>query len=544
MELIESGRNPFISESSKLDCTGVIKSATAQSPNLRCHRHQIPFRSLENTDLIESSNSTAMVCSENVDDVHLVCDHKQAQITKVSQDSNSCPDVSSHGCSYQKISFSRSGGKQLSTSTPNGLNQHMTRSTNCPLSVDADCIYQNEENIKLDNADKSGIRIRTDPFTDHYVVEKEIGRGKFAVVKKCHHKTSGLKYAAKFLRKRRKGKDCRGEILKEIKMLEIAGVHPRLINMTEVFETSHEMIIITEYAEGGELFQRVVVDENFDEQETRRLLRQILEGVLFLHEHSIVHLDIKPQNILLTGTGPKSNIKLCDLGFARPINSGDDVRDIIGTPDYVAPEILSYEPIHIGSDMWSIGVLTYVILTGCSPFAGDNKQETFLNISQVNVDFPSELFGDISKGAIDFISKLLVRNPEKRMTARECLNHPWLQITTAGSPIGQRRALTPPSPDTLPEEPLKKCRCDAAISSPSTSCSHSCESRDDPDDDDANDSNEDEVSTQDTNSDQISGSEEELYDNNKEHHIKVSTTTTITDDTSHQTASLDGSTDQ
>jgi len=173
----ESRGNPFLSESSKANCTVLLKSTAAQSPNLRCQRHSLPFRSLENTDLLDSSNLATMVCSENVEDTRHIHDHQPSHIAKVNQDSNSCPDVSSQSCSYQKVNFTRTSGKQLSTSTPNGLNQNVTRPKNCPLSVETtDCIYQNEENIRLDNSENNGVRIQTDPFTDHYMVEKEIGR--------------------------------------------------------------------------------------------------------------------------------------------------------------------------------------------------------------------------------------------------------------------------------------------------------------------------------------------------------------------------------
>ena len=155
----------------------MIKPVTAQSPNLRCQRRPIPFRCLENTGLVGSSTYSTMVCSENVDDdTRHVRDHQQSHVIKVSEHSNSCPDVSSHSCPYQKLNFTQSAGKQPSTSTPNGLNQNVMRLANYPHAIGADSIYQNEENIELDNTENSGIRIRTDPFSDHYVVEKEIGR--------------------------------------------------------------------------------------------------------------------------------------------------------------------------------------------------------------------------------------------------------------------------------------------------------------------------------------------------------------------------------
>lgn len=296
--------------------------------------------------------------------------------------------------------------------------------------------------------------IKKEPLTERFSVEGEIGRGKFAVVKKLKCKTSGQEYAAKFIRKRRKGKDCRHEILHEIVMLEMALAHPRLVDLKEVYETSHELVLITEYAAGGELFHHCVVEETFKEKDVIKIMRQILEGLIFLHDRHIVHLDLKPQNILLTTKSkPYGDVKLCDFGFARLVNTGEDIRDIIGTPDYVAPEVLSYEPITTSTDMWSVGVLAYVMLTGHSPFTGDTKQETFLNISQVSLEFPDDLFCDISKHAQDFISKCLVKNPKDRIAARECLQHTWLKChdelhppsspalrSPLGSPLGCRRS--------------------------------------------------------------------------------------------------------
>ncbi|CAG5129449.1 unnamed protein product, partial [Candidula unifasciata] len=251
--------------------------------------------------------------------------------------------------------------------------------------------------------------------------------GKFAVVRRCLDNQTGEEVAAKIIRKRRKGKSCREEILREVVMLEFAMAHPRLVSLREVFETQSELILVTEYCSGGELFDECVIKESFKEDDVRRLLAQILEGLAFLHDNNIVHLDLKPQNILLTKPFPEGEVKICDLGFACLTNTGEDIRDIIGTPDYVAPEVLDYEPLNIQTDMWSLGVLTYVMLTACSPFAGDTQQETFCNITQVKLDFPEDLFGHINPLAKDFISKLLVKRARDRMTARQCFDHPWLK---------------------------------------------------------------------------------------------------------------------
>ncbi|XP_061905384.1 serine/threonine kinase 17a like [Entelurus aequoreus] len=286
---------------------------------------------------------------------------------------------------------------------------------------------------KMDN--KSGMvaeihtRIRSDPFAANYdLVGKELGRGKFAVVKKCVEKTTGQQYAAKFQRKRRKGQDCRVDILNEIAVLELAKSNPYVVALHEVYETTMEIILVLECAAGGEIFEQCVADndEAFTEKDVIRLARQILSGVAFLHGGNVVHLDLKPQNILLTSARPLGDIRIVDFGLSRHMDSISEVREILGTPEYVAPEILNYEPISTATDMWSIGVLTYVMLTGESPFLGDDKQGTFLNISQVSVEYSHDTFEDISPLAVDFIKSLLVKNPRKRATAEECLKHPWL----------------------------------------------------------------------------------------------------------------------
>ncbi|GAB1599178.1 serine/threonine-protein kinase 17A-like [Argonauta hians] len=277
--------------------------------------------------------------------------------------------------------------------------------------------------------------INTEPLTSKYSVQGELGRGKFAVVKKCVNLETNEEVAAKFIRKRRRGKNCREQILREIVMLELSRPHHRVVDLIEVFESQTEMILITEYCSGGELFHECVIEESFKESDVVRLLGEILEGVLFLHHKNILHLDLKPQNILLTKPFPEGNIKICDLGLACLVNDGEDIREIVGTPDYVAPEVLSYEPLGLSTDMWSLGVLTYVMLSACSPFDGESKQETYLNISQVNLEFPDYLFESISYGAIDFMKNLLIKDPRCRMDAAQCLAHAWLRGEDVPRPI-------------------------------------------------------------------------------------------------------------
>nr|XP_020650965.1 serine/threonine-protein kinase 17B [Pogona vitticeps]XP_020650966.1 serine/threonine-protein kinase 17B [Pogona vitticeps] len=273
-------------------------------------------------------------------------------------------------------------------------------------------------------------QIKTENFHSFYEVEtKELGRGKFAVVRKCVAKSTGQEYAAKFLKKRRRGQDCKAEILHEIAVLEVTKPSPRVVNLHEVYETTHEIILVLEYAAGGEIFNLCLPDleETIHETDIIRLVRQILEGISHLHQNNIVHLDLKPQNILLSSICPLGDIKIVDFGMSRKIGNCIELREIVGTPEYQAPEVLNYDPITTATDIWSVGVITYMLLIHESPFMGADKQETYLNISQVNVDYSEETFASVSLLARDFIQKLLVKNPEERPTAEACLTHSWLQ---------------------------------------------------------------------------------------------------------------------
>jgi serine/threonine protein kinase len=142
-------------------------------------------------------------------------------------------------------------------------------------------------------------------------------------------------------------------------------------------------------------------------------MRQICDAVGYMHSHNIVHLDLKPENILCKSKGSHL-IKIIDFGLTRKLKEGEDVRILFGTPEFVSPEVISYEPVSTTSDMWSVGVVCYVLLSGLSPFMGDNDTETFANISGIAYDFDDEAFDNISEEAKDFITKLLVKHQVSR----------------------------------------------------------------------------------------------------------------------------------
>ncbi|KAJ2952999.1 hypothetical protein O0L34_g7379 [Tuta absoluta] len=253
----------------------------------------------------------------------------------------------------------------------------------------------------------------------------QVQRGKFASVRKLRHLVSGEEYAAKFIRKRRRAADTTREIQHEVAVLALCHGCTRVVRLHEVYETRSEVAIVLELAAGGELQRLLDEEERLTEGAARRALRHVLEGLAHLHARRVAHLDLKPQNLLLSAAGDE--LLICDFGISRAIQPGAHVREILGTRDYVAPEILSYEPLSLAADIWSVGVLAYVLVSGYSPFAGDTKQETYLNIAQCQLSFPKDLFRGVSEQAISFIQETLVVDPKGRLTVDECLEHPWLK---------------------------------------------------------------------------------------------------------------------
>ncbi|KAM9446587.1 death-associated protein kinase 1 [Clarias gariepinus] len=266
---------------------------------------------------------------------------------------------------------------------------------------------------------------------DHYEIGDELGSGQFAVVRKCRKKSTGQEFAAKFIKKRRSKSSRRGvskdDIEREVSILKQIQ-HPNVITLHDVFENKSEVILILELVAGGELFDFLAEKESLSEEEATEFLKQILDGVNYLHSKHIAHFDLKPENIMLLNRNvPHPRIKLIDFGLAHKIDFSNDFKNIFGTPEFVAPEVVNYEPLGLEADMWSVGVITYILLSGASPFLGENKQETLANVSAVDYEFDEEYFSHTSALAKDFIARLLIKDPKKRMTIQDSLQHPWIK---------------------------------------------------------------------------------------------------------------------
>ncbi|NWH20349.1 DAPK3 kinase, partial [Grus americana] len=259
---------------------------------------------------------------------------------------------------------------------------------------------------------------------DFYEMGEELGSGQFAIVRKCRERKTGLEYAAKFIKKRRLSSSRRGvsreEIEREVDILREIQ-HPNIITLHDIFENKTDVVLILELVSGGELFDFLAEKESLTEEEATQFLKQILDGVHYLHSKRIAHFDLKPENIMLLDKNvPNPRIKLIDFGIAHKIEAGNEFKNIFGTPEFVVPR-LGLSP------FWGVTTCSCRRLSGASPFLGETKQETLTNISAVNYDFDEEYFSNTSELAKDFIRRLLVKDPKKRMTIAQSLEHPWIK---------------------------------------------------------------------------------------------------------------------
>lgn len=202
--------------------------------------------------------------------------------------------------------------------------------------------------------------------------------------------------------------------------------HPNIIKLYDVFDEADHYYLVTELMRGGELFDRIVTKNYYNEKEARDVCKILFEALNFCHEQKIAHRDLKPENLLLMSRSNDREIKIADFGFAKRVNSEHCLMTQCGTPGYVAPEILHGVPYGTKSDMWSLGVITYILLGGYPPFIEQNQRELFKKIKKGQYEFHPEYWGSISPDAKDLISMLLTVDPNKRITARNALNSSWV----------------------------------------------------------------------------------------------------------------------
>ncbi|XP_023200936.1 triple functional domain protein isoform X6 [Xiphophorus maculatus] len=270
-----------------------------------------------------------------------------------------------------------------------------------------------------------GLRVSwKDNFESQYTEVAELGRGRFSVVKRCDHQGSKRTVAVKHVNKKLMKRD---QVTQELNLLQRLQ-HPHIVSLVDTFETPSSYAIVLEMADQGRLLDYIVSWGNLTEEKVASYLQSVLEALHYLHNCRIVHLDVKPENLLVAhNASAQPVVKLTDFGDAVQLNSAHYVHPLLGSPEFASPELVLGEPVSLTSDLWSLGVVTYVLLSGASPFLDESAEETCLNICRLDFSFPRDYFHGVSQAARDFVRLLLRTDPGRRPPAGLCLQEPWLQ---------------------------------------------------------------------------------------------------------------------
>jgi calcium/calmodulin-dependent protein kinase I len=281
---------------------------------------------------------------------------------------------------------------------------------------------QTEANKSVDEEIDS---VNNESIDKYYELGKEIGRGGFSIVYEGTHKVTKEKYAVKCIKKTMVEGDDIKLLKREIHIMKKVN-HPNVLKLYEVFEDEEEFYLVMELVTGKELFDKIVEKGQYSEASASNIVRQIVSAVEYLHQNGIAHRDLKPENLLSAEVDGHEIIKIADFGFSK--NFGEEkLMTSCGSPGYVAPEVLTCESYDMSVDLWSIGVIIYILLCGYPPFYADNAPALFKKIMEVNYDFDDPSWDDVSEAAKNLIRHLLVKDPKKRYTAQQCLQDPWVQ---------------------------------------------------------------------------------------------------------------------
>jgi calcium/calmodulin-dependent protein kinase I len=261
-----------------------------------------------------------------------------------------------------------------------------------------------------------------------YKVGKTLGAGSYSVVKECVHIDTGRYYAAKVINK---GLMAGREhmVRNEIAVLKKVSMgHQNILTLVDYFETMNNLYLVTDLALGGELFDRICRKGSYYESDAAELIRATLSAVAYLHDHGIVHRDLKPENLLFRTPEDNADLLIADFGLSRIMD--DEKFHVLtttcGTPGYMAPEIFNKSGHGKPVDIWAMGVITYFLLCGYTPFDRESDVAEMQAILRADFSFPPEYWRGVSEHAKDFIRKCLTINPDNRMTAHEALQHPFI----------------------------------------------------------------------------------------------------------------------
>lgn len=273
----------------------------------------------------------------------------------------------------------------------------------------------------------SVLQRRTEVLKNVYTVGRRLGQGQFGTTYLCVEKSTGKEFACKSIAKRKlTSADDVEDVRREIQIMHHLEGHPNVVSIKGAYEDMTSVHVVMELCAGGELFDRIIQRGHYTERKAAQLTRTIVGVVEACHSLGVMHRDLKPENFLFSNKNEDSPLKTIDFGLSIFFKPDDTFSDVVGSPYYVAPEVLRK---HYGpeADVWSAGVILYILLSGVPPFWAETEQGIFEQVLHGELDFTSEPWPAISESAKDLIRKMLIRNPKKRLKAHEVLCHPWIQ---------------------------------------------------------------------------------------------------------------------
>ncbi|CAM6093245.1 unnamed protein product [Calypogeia fissa] len=275
-------------------------------------------------------------------------------------------------------------------------------------------------------------------ITDKYTLGRELGRGEFGITYLCTDKETGELLACKSISKKklRTAVDIE-DVRREVAIMHRLPPHPNIVTLKGVFEDDNAVHLVMELCEGGELFDRIIARGHYSERAAAVVTRTIVEVVQLCHKHGVMHRDLKPENFLFANKKENSLLKAIDFGLSVFFKPGERFSEIVGSPYYMAPEVLkrNYGP---EVDVWSAGVILYILLCGVPPFWAETEQGVAQAILRGALDFKRDPWPKVSDSAKSLVLHMLEPDPKSRSTAQQVLDHPWLQNARKASntPLG------------------------------------------------------------------------------------------------------------
>ncbi|KAJ6792287.1 calcium-dependent protein kinase 11-like [Iris pallida] len=274
----------------------------------------------------------------------------------------------------------------------------------------------------------SVLQRKTDKLKDLYSLGRKLGQGQFGTTYLCLEKSTGRELACKSIAKRKLvTEEDVEDVRREIQIMHHMAGHPNIIKILGAYEDAVAVHLVMELCAGGELFDRIIQRGHYSEKAAAELSRVIVGVVESCHSLGVMHRDLKPENFLFVNQNEESPLKAIDFGLSIFFRPGEIFSDVVGSPYYVAPEVLRK---HYGpeADVWSAGVIIYILLSGVPPFWDETEQGIFEQVLKGDLDFSSDPWPSISESAKDLVRKMLVRDPKRRLTAHEVLCHPWVRV--------------------------------------------------------------------------------------------------------------------